>query len=133
MTTNSKKYTISNEIVPITSLLFSHFIIRFQLYLILHIYILILIYELDVFRKNKFQYPNIHQFYMLYYTGSHMYQDFTYNPFHKNPNHLILYTHIYIDNDSIFVLNYIHFHSVHTCAHTVHVELKILFYLLILN
>ena len=48
------------------------------------------------------------------------------NPFHKNPNHLILYTHTDIHQESIFTSNYIHFHLIYVYAHTIHVELKIL-------
>ena len=67
--------------------------VKSQLYLISHLHMLILIYQIDVFYLNNFQNLNISQFYMPYYTHNHTYQDCRYNILYKNSNNLIIYTH----------------------------------------
>ena len=56
-----------------------------------------------------------------------MHQDSTYNHVYKNSSHIILYNHTDINHDSIFALNYMHFHSIHIQTGTTHSDLKILF------
>ena len=56
---------------------------------------------------NNIQYLNIYQFYMPYYTHSHVYWDSIYN--HLYPNHSILFTHTDIHLDLIFAMNYTQF------------------------
>ena len=67
--------------------------VRCQLYLISHLHMLIIIYQIYVFYLNNFQNLNISQFYMPYYTHNHTYQDSRYNILYKNSNNLIIYTH----------------------------------------
>ena len=61
----------------------------------------------------------------LYVLGFHIFKRFSY--VFMNSNYLILFAHTNIHHDFIFALNYIHFYSVHSYTHTIHVELKILF------
>ena len=71
---------------------------------------------------------------MAYYTYNHTYWDSIYNHLYKKSSHLILSTHTDIHRDSIFSMNYIHFHSIHIYTQMINTELKILFHLpLILN
>ena len=102
---------------------------RFQLYSIFRLHILILIYQLDIFRMKNFKHLNIHQFYLFYYTHHHKYYDLTYIHLYKNPNHQMLSTYTDIYNIFIFALfhYHIHFHLIHIHTCTIHVELKILF------
>ena len=58
MTTNNNTHIIINETVQISQLLFAHATFYheewFHLHLIFHLYILLLIYQLEVFCKNNF-------------------------------------------------------------------------------
>ena len=112
---------------------------EFQLYLISHV---LACKDLHAntnlpnrhFHMNNFQDLNICQFYLPYQSYSYTYLDSTYNHLYKNTNQLIWYTHMNYHHDSIFALNYIHFHPIYVYTHAIHVELKISFHLpLILN
>ena len=84
-------------------------------------------YQIDVFYMNKFYHSNILDFrYLIRPTAT--INNTTYNHFYMNPRHLIIYTHTYIYYYSVFDLNFIYIYLTHVYAHTVHVELKILFH-----
>ena len=75
---------------------------------------------------------------MTYYLHYNPNSDSIYNQelhsLYKNLNHLFLYTHTSTHPDSIFSMNYIHFHSIHIYTHVIHAQLNILFHpLLILS
>ena len=48
------------------------------------------------------------------YTCHHTCENSIYNPFYKNPNHLVLYNNTDINHDSNFALN-LHLHSHDSC------------------
>ena len=131
MTINNNNVIITNEIASIRQLYFSYvtFLSLSKVSVIFDISSSHgnFHYRLEVFRINNFYYQNIDQFFMLYYTRNHTYQNFTYNYLNKNPNHLIFYTHTNIHHGSIFALNYIPFYSTYIYTQTIHSELKILF------
>ena len=132
MTINNNKDIIKLQIIfwwirQFFCMLYFYHWMRFQLYLISHLHILILIYQIDIFYMNKFYHSNILDFrYLIRPTAT--INNTTYNHFYMNPRHLIIYTHTYIYYYSIFDLNFIYIYSTHVYAHTVHVELKILFH-----
>ena len=131
MTINNNNVIITNEIASIRQLYFSYvtFLSLSKVSVIFDISSSHgnFHYRLEVFRINNFYYQNIDQFFMLYYTRNHTYQNSTYNYLNKNPNHLIFYTHTNIHHDSIFALNQIPFYSTYIYTQTTHSELKILF------
>ena len=131
MTINNNNVIITNEIASIKQLYFSYvtFLSLSKVSVIFDISSSHgnFHYRLEVFRINNFYYQNIDQFFMLYYTRNHTYQNSTYNYLNKNPNHLIFYTHTNIHHGSIFALNYIPFYSTYIYTQTIHSELKILF------
>ena len=100
---------------------------RFQLYLIFHLPMFIL---MNNFLMNNFL--KIYQIYMPHYTHN------------TRTVYIIPCRNIYtsfnsfkctdIHHNSFFVMNYTHFHSIHICAHMIHAELNLLFdSLLLLN
>ena len=84
--------------------------VRFQLCLISYLFMLVLIHKIGVFCMSDFQYLIIRQFYMAFYTHNHTYEDAKYNHHYNKIKRLILYIHTDTHHDSIFALNYVHFH-----------------------